>query len=57
MGESWRIMDTEQGDTDSIPMRLQKFNKAFNGEKYSKIPEQTPKLQTAKTDGRKKAKV
>lgn len=44
MGESWRIMDTEQGDTDSIPMRLQKFNKAFNGEKYSKIPEQTPKL-------------
>lgn len=44
MGESWRIMDTEQGDTDSIPMRLQKFNKAFNDEKYSKVPEQTPKL-------------
>lgn len=44
MGESWRIMDTEQGDTDSIPMRLQRFNKAFNEEKYSKIPEQTPKL-------------
>lgn len=44
MGESWRIMDTEQGDTDSIPLRLQKFNKTFNEEKYSKVPEQTPKL-------------
>lgn len=44
MGESWRIMDTEQGDTDSIPMRLQKYNKLFNGEKYTKIPEQAPKL-------------
>lgn len=44
MGESWRIMDTEQKDTDSIPSRLQKFNKAFNEEKYSKNPIQTPKL-------------
>ena len=44
MGESRRIMDTEQNDTDSIPMRLQKFNRAFNEETYSRVPEQTPKL-------------
>lgn len=44
MGESWRIMDTEQVDTASIPLRLQRFNRAFNDEKYTKIPERTPKL-------------
>lgn len=44
MGESWRIMNTEQGESDSIPIRLQKFNKFFNDEKYSKNPNQTPKL-------------
>ncbi|MBR2362870.1 MAG: DEAD/DEAH box helicase [Spirochaetaceae bacterium] len=44
MGESWRIMDTDQFDTNTIPLRLQRFNKVFNGEKYSKNPEHTPKL-------------
>lgn len=44
MGESWRIMDTEQGSSDSIPMRLCRFNRAFNGEMYSKNPKQAPKL-------------
>lgn len=44
MGESWRIMDTEQSEKDSIPIRLQKFNKVFNEEKYSKNPVLTPKL-------------
>lgn len=44
MGESWRIMNTEQGDTDSIPIRLQKFNKVFNRETYSKNPSKAPNL-------------
>ena len=44
MGESWRIIRTEQRDTDSIPLRLQKYNRVFNEEKYSKNPDQAPKL-------------
>ena len=44
MGESKRIMNTEQGDSDSMSIRLQRFNNVFNREKYSKNPKQTPEL-------------
>jgi Lhr-like helicase len=44
LGENWKIYDKNKQPTDSLAMRLYKFNSKINGEKRSKLPDKAPVL-------------